>query len=256
MIAAESVTLRMGERDLLRDLSFELRPGEFVAVLGANGAGKTTLLRTIAGVRVPYEGTVTVAGSPVAALRSGDRARRIAHIASDDLFLDHLTVREVVGTGRYAHHRWWQWHEEPRDVAVIGEALDAVRMQKFAARRFDTLSTGERQRIWLALALAQEAPILLLDEPTSHLDVRVAHDILSLLREQADSGKTVVCALHDINEAAEYADRLMLLGEGRILALGDAPTVLLPELLARAYGIAMEVVTTSSGRSRVFVRPN
>lgn len=253
MISANLLTLAAGSKTLLHDVSFELGRSELVAVLGPNGVGKTTLLRTLAGVLRPQAGSVVTAnGSDIASLTSTERARLIAHIATDDMFLDRLTVRDVVATGRYAHHRWWQWNEEAADDGAITDALEAVHMTAFEQRPFDTLSSGERQRIWLAMALAQEAPVLLLDEPTSHLDVRVAQQILSLLRSQAVTGKTVVCVLHDINEAAQFADRIMLLAPGELLALGDPENVLSPYLLERAYGVRMEVMRSSSGLLRVF----
>jgi iron complex transport system ATP-binding protein len=252
MIAARNLTLRVASRTLLADASFEVREGEFVGVLGANGAGKTTLLRTLAGVRRPQAGSVHIAGHTIVAMSAGERAQLLAHVAGEDLFLDQLTVRDVVAMGRYPHHRWWQWHEEPRDDAAIANALSAVHMDAFAERRFDTLSSGERQRIWIALALAQEAAVLLLDEPTSHLDVRVAQEILQLLRAQVAHGKTVVCALHDLNEAAQFADRLLLLGCAQLLAFAPPDAVLEPDLLERAYGIRMEAVHSPSGALRVF----
>ena len=255
MIHADRLQLNAGTRSLLDDVSFELRAGEFVAVLGPNGVGKTTLLRAIAGVSAPASGIITLDGNDVARLGAAQRARAIAYIASDEVFIDQLTVRDVVSTGRYAHHRWWQWHEEASDDAAIAVALQSVRMEQFAQRRFSTLSSGERQRIWLALALAQEAPVLLLDEPTSHLDVRVAHEILALLRALVHSGKTIVCVLHDINEAAQYADRVMLLGCSRLLALESPDTLLTSPLLERAYDVQMEIVRTGDGKIRVFPRP-
>lgn len=252
MIGAHSLTIQAGGKALLRDVTFELPRGEFIAVLGANGVGKTTLLRTLGGVLRPASGRVTSGERDIAAMHTAERARLIAHIAADDLFLDQLTVRDVVAMGRYAHHQWWQWNEEPRDDGAIASALANVRMAEFAPRGFDTLSSGERQRIWIALALAQEAPVLLLDEPTSHLDVRIAQEILRLLREQAASGKTVVCVLHDVNEAAQFANRILLLGHGEVLAFDKPERVLEPELLRRAYGVRMEVVRSASGFLRVF----
>lgn len=252
MISAHEIALRAGSLTLLTGLSFELIPGEFVAVLGPNGAGKTTLLRTVAGVRAPDAGWILADRRDVAAMKAGERAKLIAHIAGDDVFLDQLTVRDVVATGRYAHHRWWQWHEEALDHTSISQALRDVRMEAFQTRRFDTLSSGERQRIWLALGLAQEARILLLDEPTSHLDIRVAHEILALLRAQVASGKTVVCVLHDINEAAEFADRVLLLRHGGVVAFDTPDRVLTPPLLLEAYGIEMELIRTPLGALRVF----
>lgn len=252
MISARELTLRIGSRTLLYNASFDLRGGEFVAVLGPNGVGKTTLLRTLAGVRAPDGGSVMLQERGVQQYNAAERARLIAHSTGDDLFLDQLLVRDVVAMGRYPHHRWWQWHSERQDDEAIENALDAVHMRTFAQRRFDTLSSGERQRIWIALALAQEAPLLLLDEPTSHLDVRVAQEILHLLRAQVQSGKTVVCALHDINEAAQFADRVLLLGCAEMLAFDKPAAVLNSALLERAYGIRMETMRSPSGVVRVY----
>ena len=252
MICTHALTIQAGDKTLLRDVTFDLARGELIAVLGANGVGKTTLLRTLSGVLRPEFGRVTADGRDIAAMHAGERARLIAHIAADDLFMDRLTVRDVVAMGRYAHHRWWQWNEEPQDDGAITSALESVRMAEFAPRGFDTLSSGERQRIWIALALAQEAPVLLLDEPTSHLDVRVAQQILSLLRAQAAAGKTVVCVLHDVNEAAQFAHRILLLGHGELLAFDTPEHALNPKLLERAYGVRMEIVRSSSGVLRVF----
>ena len=254
MITASDVRLRAGERLLFEDFSLELRPSEFVAILGPNGAGKTTLLRALAGVRAPDAGRIQIGDRDVSLLKPAERAIQIAHIAGDELFLDQLTVRDVVATGRYPYHRWWQWHEEERDDTFISQALRDVRMETFTHRRFDTLSSGERQRIWLALALAQQAPVLLLDEPTSHLDIRVAHEILDLMRMQVRNGKTIVCVLHDLNEASEFADRVLLLGHGRALAFDKPEAVLVPPLLLDAYGMKMEQLRGSSGALRVFPR--
>jgi iron complex transport system ATP-binding protein len=252
VIRARDVNLQIDAKLLIAHAAFDVEPGSVVAVLGRNGVGKTTLLRTLAGVRAPDRGSLTIDGREVAHVPPALRARMIAHVAGDDLFLDRLTVRDVVSMGRYPHHRWWQWREEARDHASIDGALQAVHMDAFAMRRFDTLSSGERQRIWLALALAQEARVLLLDEPTSHLDVGVAREILRLLRTQALAGKAVVCVLHDVNEAAEFADRILLLGSQRVLAFDVPERVLTPPLLQAAYGIQMEVLRTSGGALRVF----
>lgn len=252
MIAARGLTLTAGSRALLRGVTFDIARGEFAVVLGPNGVGKTTLLRALAGALAPNAGHVTVRGDEIAALQPSQRARLVSHIAADEIFTDRLDVRDVAGTGRYAHHRWWEWREDPRDREVVDDALRAVGMEAFARRSFDTLSSGERQRVWLAMALAQETPVLLLDEPTSHLDIRVAHGILQLLRAQAAAGKTVVCVLHDVNEAAEFADRVLLLGEERVLADGPPGIVLASQALETAYGMPMERIHTANGAIRVF----
>jgi ABC-type cobalamin/Fe3+-siderophores transport system ATPase subunit len=254
MITVRDLALFVAGRALLERMSFEIRKGEFVAMLGPNGVGKTTLLRTLAGLRPIESGAVLMDSRELGSLSPVERSREIAFVTSDDVFADRLTVREVVAAGRYPHHRWWQWSEEPHDTAAISEALRAVDLQTFAQREFETLSSGERQRVWVALALAQEAPLLLLDEPTSHLDVRVAQSILALLRAQVAAGKTVVCVLHDPNEAAAYADRVLLLEHGAVLAFEHSTRALSPALLERAYGVPMESVTIRSGALRIFPR--
>ena len=254
MIELRNVGLRVGGRPLLRDVDATIARGQFVAVLGANGAGKTTLLRAIAGLHSCSAGAIVLDGVESAQLRPIERAKRVALVTGDEVLLDALQVRDVVAIGRFPHHRWWQWRAESSDDLAVERALRAVRIETFADRLFSTLSAGERQRVWIALGLAQETPILLLDEPTSHLDVRVAHDILALLHGLTRDGKSVVCALHDVNEAAAYADRVALLGEETLLAFAAPREVLAGSLLERAYGIAMEQIPLPDGRLRVFAR--
>jgi iron complex transport system ATP-binding protein len=254
VIELRGVALSVGDRPLLGGIDAQVRGGEFVALLGPNGAGKTTLLRAIAGLHRLDAGTIELDGVPTTRLEPLERARRIAFVTGDEVLLDALGVADVVAIGRFPHHRWWEWRTQPADARAIALSLDAVGMAAFAQRLFSTLSAGERQRAWIALGLAQETPILLLDEPTSHLDVRVAHEILGLLRRLARAGKTMVCALHDINEAAAYADRIALVGNGRLLAMA-APDALLNDLLLdRTYGVALERLRLPDGRLRVFVR--
>lgn len=254
MIALDSVALRVGDRPLLDGVDVRVAAGEFVAVLGPNGIGKTTLLRAIAGLHAPAGGSIRIGGDDVARLRAGERALRVAFVTSDEVLLDALRVRDVVAIGRFPHHHWWQWRQRAADDAAVERALAAVGLDPLAGRLFSTLSSGERQRVWIALGIAQETPVLLLDEPTSHLDVRVAHEILALLRGLARSGKTVVCVLHDLNDAAAYADRIALLGCGRLLATAPPAVVLASDLLEQTYGIAMERVTLGDGSLRVFAR--
>lgn len=251
MIELDDVRLRIGSRDLLTGVDARMREGELTCVLGPNGVGKTTLIRSIAGIRPIDGGRVTIDARDVSRLHARERARLVAYVAAEEAPLDTASVYDVVSIGRYSHHRWWQWRTTAADVTAVDAALDAVGAAHLRDREFGTLSSGERQRVWIALGLAQEAPVLLLDEPTSHLDVRVAHAILHLLRDLARGGKTIVCVLHDLNEAAAYADRLMLLGCGTLIESGTVREVLQPHHIERAYGIAMHAVETAHG-PRVF----
>ncbi|HEY6326775.1 MAG TPA: ABC transporter ATP-binding protein [Candidatus Cybelea sp.] len=254
MIELRGVGLRIGGHDLLDGIDARIETGEFIAVLGANGAGKTTLLRAVAGLHPASAGTILLDGRQSSRVGPLDRARLVALVTGDEVLLDALRVRDVVSIGRFPYHRWWEWRERSSDEAAVARALSAVRIEALAERLFSTLSAGERQRVWIALGLAQETPIVLLDEPTSHLDVRVAHEILALLRGLARAGKSVVCALHDVNEAAAYADRIALLGDATLLAIAPPKELLVGPLLERAYGIAMEHVRLPDGRLRVFAR--
>lgn len=252
MIEVARLNLSIGDRTLVGDINVTIERGEFVALLGPNGVGKTTFLRSLCGLHSIPSGHVRIDGAELTALSALQRARRIAYLATDDLFDDALTVRDIVASGRYAHRSWWRWDESPQDTDAIANALEAVRMSDFALRRFLTLSSGERQRIWIAMALAQEAPVLLLDEPTGHLDVRVAHAILGLLRERARAGATILCAIHDLNEAAAFADRMLLFGCEQMLACEPPDALFASRHLEAAYGISMHPLALPDGSLRVF----
>jgi iron complex transport system ATP-binding protein len=252
MIELRDVRLDIGGRRLLDGIDVRFAAGELVAIVGRNGAGKTTLLRAIAGLHPPVRGSIAIDGANVTTLTAMQRALRVAFVTSDEVLLDSLRVRDVVAIGRFAHHRWWQWHERAADDTAIDSALEDVGITAFTGRLFSTLSSGERQRVWIALGLAQATPVLLLDEPTTHLDLRVAHEILGLLRTLADTGKSVLCVLHDLNDAAAYADRIVLLGEGRLLCADAPDAVFASDYPERAYGVAMERVRLPDGRLRVF----
>ncbi len=254
MIELNGVALRVGERPLLSRIGARVGAGEFVALIGPNGVGKTTLLRAIAGLHPPDAGTIRLDGVSIGSITALERARRVAFVTGDEVLLDALSVRDVVSIGRFPYHRWWEWQTNGADERAVALALEAVGMERFAERFFWTLSSGERQRVWIALGLAQQTPVLLLDEPTSHLDVRVAHDILRLLRGLTKAGKTVVSALHDLNEAAAYADHIALLGDGTLLALAAPDALLNDPHLERVYGIAMERIRLPDGTLRVFAR--
>jgi iron complex transport system ATP-binding protein len=239
-VTLRAVTLAAGDRTLLRDVSLDVTPGELVAIVGANGAGKTTLLRAIAGVAKPHSGTIAIDFTDPHAMNARARARAVTLIGSDVETPPATTVREIVGTGRFAFRPWWDWTQDDASEAAVGEALAAVDLALMSERDFETLSSGERQRAYLALALAQDAGVVLLDEPTSHLDPRYALETLCAIRGIASGARSALVVLHDLNEAAAVADRIAVLGDGRLLVCEEPKDALDPEILERAFGITFD----------------
>ncbi len=252
-VALAGVRLVAGKRTLLADLDLRARAGELIAIVGPNGAGKSTLLRAIAGFVAPASGTIEIDGRPVRSLSLRDRARTVTLVGSDAEMPHGATVHEVVRTGRFAYRAWWDWTQHDEDAAAADAALERVGLAACAQRTFETLSSGERQRAWLALALAQATRVVLLDEPTAHLDPRYALEMTCLMRGIAAGDTTVIVVLHDLNEAATVADRIALLGDGRLLCYAAPDEALDPIVLERAYGIAFERIAIG-GAARVIPR--
>ena len=241
-LAATAVSAAYGPRVVLRDCSFAIGSGEIVAVVGPNGAGKSTLLRVLAGLLRPTAGTVALDGQDLTRMSRSALARRIAVVPQifDTLFP--FTVREVVALGRTARLGAFG-RASAADVAAVDRAIDELDLDHLASRRIDRLSGGERQRAVLAMALAQETAVLLLDEPTVHLDP--AHQIatLRLLRTLVAERALAVCAvLHDLNLASTFASRIVAIADGRIARDGAPKEVLSADLVRAVFGDALEVV--------------
>ncbi|MGA2393245.1 MAG: ABC transporter ATP-binding protein [Candidatus Lustribacter sp.] len=254
MIDARALVLAYGDRIVLRDVALTLRAGELVAIVGPNGSGKTTLLRALAGTLAPSGGTVLVDGASVHALSAAERARRVALVAAEEYADGDVTVRDAVAMGRLAHRPWWQWNGLPEDDAIVDAALERVDLMPFAERLLDTLSSGERQRVWIATALAQQTPTLLFDEPTSHLDLGGAYATLDILRGLTAEGAAIAVVLHDLNLAVASVDRIVLVGDGTVIADGPVERVFRAELLSRAYGAEIAVTGTADGTMVAFPR--
>ncbi|HEX8387170.1 MAG TPA: ABC transporter ATP-binding protein [Rubricoccaceae bacterium] len=248
---ARDLGVRLGARDALVGVTVAVAAGEAVALVGPNGAGKTTLLRALAGL-LPHSGTLDLHGRPVRAWDARARAREVALVRQQTALAVDFTVAEVVALGR-APHVGWTDRLGPADRAAVDAALAATDLTAFAGRSVRRLSGGEQQRVLLAQALAQDTPALLLDEPTAHLDVRHQLDLLARVRALADAGRTVVAALHDLDRAAAFAGRLLVLDAGRLVADGPPGTVLTPALLADVFGVHAAPERTADGlRIRYF----
>jgi iron complex transport system ATP-binding protein len=236
LLEAEELSFAYGARPILAGVSLAIAPGELVGVIGPNGCGKTTLVRLLAGVLAPAAGRVRLDGRPLAAWRRHEVARRLAVMPQDAPVEFPFTVLEVVLMGRAAHLAGFGF---PRaaDVALARSVLARLDVADLEGRPLDHLSGGERQRALLARALVQEPGVLLLDEPTTHLDLRHQAGIYDVVRDLARTrGVAVLSVLHDLNLAAMYCDRLFLLDRGRVAREGAPAHVLEAEALARAYG--------------------
>jgi iron complex transport system ATP-binding protein len=237
----DHVCVSLGGSRILDALSYEVEPGEWVALIGPNGAGKTTALRAVAGL-VPYAGHVRVFGHDAGSIARKDLARQVALVPQVPLIPGDITVREYVLLGRTPHLGYFGT-ERRIDQSATDAALEQLDLVPFAERRIDTLSGGERQRATLARALAQDAPLLLLDEPTAALDMGRQQQVLEIVdRLRANHGLTVVSTMHDLTLAGQYADRLLLLDGGRLVAAGAADEVLTRALITEHYGAEVEVV--------------
>ena len=242
----------------LAGASLSVAPGEFLAIIGPNGSGKSSLLRVLAGLQAPESGEVLVEGTPVANLSATERARRLALVPQGLDLTPGYRVRDFVLLGRFAHLRGWRLftHE---DYEITRDCLERVEASAFRDRDMDQLSGGERQRVLIARALAQQARIVLLDEPTSALDLKHQMTVYKLIRQlQRENGRTVVVVTHDLNLASQFADRLILLQRGCVVASGPPAEVLRPGLLEQVYEAELAYgyfVDTPEGRKRPWVLP-
>lgn len=252
MLEVRDITVSYGARDVLRDVSLTLDDGKIIALLGANGAGKTTLIRALNGTLPVSKGGILIEGKPFEKFSRREIAQRIAVVAQENETKFPVTVLEFVLAGRYASGGSFGWETE-RDFKIAEEVLDSCDLGKFGDRLMNELSGGERQRVVLARALATEAKVLLLDEPTANLDLAHQGLMFRLIRERCRSGNySSIVITHDLNLASEFADEVVLLKDGRIYAKGAPPDVLTAENLAEVFGVSVLLdENPASGKVRV-----
>jgi iron complex transport system ATP-binding protein len=249
-LACTQLSVAVAERTLVRDLELTIAGGTVTAVLGRNGAGKTMTMHTLAGLRAPARGVVTLDGAALASWPRRALALKLGLLTqtTEDPFPS--TVLDSVLVGRHPHIDFWRW-ESDADRAIARAALAAVALEEFAERDIDTLSGGERRRVALATLLAQNPDVLLLDEPINHLDPHHQLDVLKLLRDRARDGRSVVMSLHDAGLAARFSDHaLLLFGDGEWLS-GPTSEVLTPQTMTKLYGVTVREIAWAGGRTFV-----
>ncbi|WP_236239298.1 ABC transporter ATP-binding protein [Streptomyces sp. CC228A] len=241
-LSAQSVTLAYEQRTIAADLSVEIPDHSFTVIVGPNGCGKSTLLRALARMLKPAKGRILLDGQSIHSLPARKVARTLGLLPQSSIAPDGITVADLVARGRYPHQgllRQWS----PDDERIVQESMDATGIGDLGDRYVDELSGGQRQRVWIAMALAQQTPLLLLDEPTTYLDIQHQIDVLDLcadLNEQ--QGRTLVAVLHDLNHAARYATHLIAVRGGEVVAQGPPAEIVTAELVQRVFGLRCQVI--------------
>jgi iron complex transport system ATP-binding protein len=239
-LCVRSATVGYDQVPVVRDVDLDVHPGLTVLV-GPNGCGKSTLLKAIARVLPLQSGSVRLHGTSMSSLPTREIARQLALLPQGPIAPEGLTVRELVAQGRYPHQTLFrQWSEA--DSHAVDAAIAATRIEAFADRPVDSLSGGQRQRCWIAMVLAQDTPVILLDEPTTFLDLKVQIDLMTLLKQIGAEGRTLLVVLHELNVAAAFADTLVMMRAGRIAAAGRPASVMTPERLHDVFGLDAQVI--------------
>lgn len=235
-------------KPIVQEINLTLITGEWLSFVGANGSGKSTLLKLISRLLKPQEGIVLLDGKAIHSQPASIVAQKLALLPQQQTIPSGLTVRQLVSLGRTPHQPWWQYSLNAEDKAKVETALQLTRMDGLYSDRFvEELSGGERQRAFLALALAQDPQILLLDEPTTYLDIRYQLELLELLKQLNQQHLTIITVLHDVNLAARYSTRIALLSQGKIFGVGKPKEILTPANLADVLGVEVVILETPVG---------
>jgi iron complex transport system ATP-binding protein len=249
ILTAQNLSGGYGDRPIVQAINLSLNAGEWLSLVGANGSGKSTLLRLISRILSPTQGAVILDGEAIHQQPAKQVAQKLALLPQQQTVPDRLTVEQLVALGRTPHQSWWQWELSNADQVIVNRAIEQTQLQDYVDRPIEELSGGERQRAFLALALAQEPKILLLDEPTTYLDVHYQLELLELLRHlNRQHNLTIITVLHELNLAARYSDRIAMLKDGQISAIGDPTVVMTPENLAQVFNLEAVVIDTPIGR--------
>ncbi len=248
LLIADDLTGGYQTKSIIHQLNLQLDRGEWLSILGGNGSGKSTLLKLLSRLLAPQQGIVWLDGKSIHTEPPKIVAQKMALLPQQQTIPDGLTVRQLVSLGRTPHQPWYQWELTTLDREKVDRAMLLTKVAQFATRSVESLSGGERQRAFLALALAQNPRILLLDEPTTYLDLRYQIELLTLLKDlQQQQELTIITVLHEINLAIRYSDRLAMLKDGSLVTVGTPATVINPEIVAAVFGVDVAIIDTPVG---------
>lgn len=233
---------------IIQKINLAIEQGEWLSLVGANGSGKSTLLKMLSRILKPQMGHVFLDGQEIHSQPAQVVAQKLAILPQQQTLPPGLTVRQLVSLGRTPHQPWWQWDLNAEDLQTVEAAIAQTRIEQFSDRPVAELSGGERQRAFLALALAQKPKVLLLDEPTTYLDIRYQLELLELLKKLNQQQQlAIITVLHDVNLAARYSDRIAMLAQGCLATIGQPTEVLTPANMARVFGVKVVVLPTPVG---------
>lgn len=241
-LSAQNLTLGYDQKEIAKHLSVDIPEGKFSVIVGPNACGKSTLLRALSRLLLPSQGQVMLYGEDIHALPTKEVAKRLGLLPQTATAPAGIRVADLVARGRYPYQKWFQpWQE--KDQQAVDYALKVTDTLQFADQAVDQLSGGQRQRVWVALALAQETPLLLLDEPTTYLDIAHQIELLDLFQDlNRSKGHTLVAVLHDLNHACRYADHLIAMKSGQVIATGSPQDIVTAELVEQVFGLASVII--------------
>ena len=247
LLEIQELTGGYGNIAIAQNITLSIQNGEWLSLIGANGSGKSTLLKLISRILAPQKGFVLLDGKAIHSQPAAIVARRLAILPQQQTIPEGLTVKQLVSLGRSPHQPWWQWELSREDAQKVEIAMHQTGIEKFSDRSVEQLSGGERQRAFLALALAQNPQVLLLDEPTTYLDICYQLQLLELLKKLNQQNLTIITVLHEINLAARYSDRIALLHQGKLTCVGTPEQILTPDNLAQTFGVDVTIIETPVG---------
>ena len=242
MLVIEHLNAGYKKKQVLKDINLTLSEGGFITLMGANGCGKSTLLHSISGLLKPVSGGVSLNETSLLTLKRKEVAQQLALLPQVATTPSGLTARELIMQGRFPWQNWWrQWSES--DEVAVNDAIEVTKVEDYLDLPLDQLSGGQRQRCWIAMTLAQDTPILLLDEPTTYLDVAHQVELMNLIASLKSKGKTIIAVLHDLNQAATYSDHLVMMKEGEIYTQGKVKDVFTKDNLKAVFNLDANIIT-------------